>query len=147
MSGDRVAYWAASPHTANAPHLRLTRPGDSDLRFASAGSYLRRWYGRRYLSIGFTFDHGTVAAGPGQTVDAAPPSPDWFEAPLGDVPETTFNLDLRRRHVPAPVREWLHEPVTTRGPSGPGSIVDGGTLAQWFDILVHTQTVHPATVR
>ena len=45
---------APSPHPA----------GDTDLRFASAGSYLRNWYGRRYLSIGFTFDHGSVAGDP-----------------------------------------------------------------------------------
>jgi erythromycin esterase-like protein len=144
MTGDRVAYWAASPHTANAPHLRLTRPGDTDLRFASAGSCLRSWYGRRYLSIGFTFDHGAVAAGPGATVEAAPPPPEWFEAPLGDVHQASFGLDLRHRHAPAPVRDWLHDPATTRGPAGPGSIVDGDTLAQWFDVLVHTQTVGPA---
>jgi hypothetical protein len=29
--------------------------------------------------------------------------------------------------------------------SGPGSIVEGGTLAEWFDVIVHTQTVNPAT--
>jgi erythromycin esterase len=145
LTGDRIVYWAASPHTANAPRLRLTRPGDTDLRFASAGSYLRSWYGRRYLSIGFTFDHGSVAAGPGETIELGPPSPDWFEAPLGAVPHQTFSLDLRERRVPDAVRTWLHEPVTTRGVSGPGSIVEGGTLAEWFDVIVHTQTVNPAT--
>jgi erythromycin esterase len=147
LTGDRVVYWAASPHTANAPHLRLTRPGDTDMRFASAGSQLRAWYGRRYLSIGFTFDHGSVMAGPGETVDVGRPATEWFEAPLGDVPHTTFVLDLRRhRRTPLPVRAWLHEPVTTRGlpQAGPGAIVDGGSLSQWFDLLVHTQVVHPA---
>jgi erythromycin esterase len=146
LTGDRVAYWAATAHTANAPHLRLTRPGDTDLRFASAGSYLRRWYGRGYLSLGFTFDHGSIAAGPGQTVELGPPSPGWFEAPLGAVPEPAFSLDLRQRHIPAAVRSWLHDPITTCGPSGPGSILDGGTPAGWFDVIMHTQTVHPAGV-
>ena len=52
-TGDKVAYWAASPHTANAPDLTVASPPSPDVRWDSAGSHLRRWYGRRYLSIGF----------------------------------------------------------------------------------------------
>ena len=51
-SGDRIAYWAATPHTANAPELRNAIPPAPDMSFPSAGSYLRNWYGERYLSIG-----------------------------------------------------------------------------------------------
>lgn len=60
-----------------------------------------------------------------------------------------FTLDLRSRPVPGPVRRWLHDPVVTRGlpDAGPGSIIEGGTLAEWFDVLIHTRTVHPATFR
>jgi erythromycin esterase-like protein len=147
LTGTRTAYWAASAHTANAPDLRIVRPGGTDLRFASAGSYLRRWYGDGYRSIGFTVDHGTVGTGPGQTVDLAPPAPGWFEAPLGAVPYAAFTLDLHTRPVPGPVRHWLHDPVVTRGlpDAGPASVIDGGTLAEWFDVLVDTRTVHPAT--
>ena len=147
LTGARTAYWAASAHTANAPDLRIVRAGGTDLRFASAGSYLRRWYGDGYRSIGFTVDHGTVGTGPGQTVDLAPPAPGWFEAPLGAVPYAAFTLDLHTRPVPGPVRHWLHDPVVTRGlpDAGPASVIDGGTLAEWFDVLVHTRTVHPAT--
>ncbi len=147
LTGVRAAYWAASAHTANAPDLRIVRPGGTDLRFASAGSYLRRWYGDGYRSIGFTVDHGAVAAGPGETVELAPPAAGWFEAPLGAVPHAAFTLDLRARPVPGRVGRWLHDPVTTRGlpDAGPASVIDGGTLAEWFDVLVHTQTVHPAT--
>ena len=36
------------------------------MRFPSVGSYLRRWYGPQYLSIGFTFDHGELRLGPGR---------------------------------------------------------------------------------
>ena len=147
LSGDRVAYWAASPHSVDARKLRLTRPDDTDLRFASAGSYLRDWYGRRYLSIGFTFDRGSVAGDAGAATELDPPQPSWFEAPLGAVPHATFSLDLRHCRVPEPVRTWLHDPVTTRGVSGPGSVVEGGTLAEWFDVVVHTQQVHPAQPR
>ena len=147
LTGDRTAYWAASAHTADAPDLRIVRPGGTDLRFASAGSYLRRWYGDGYRSIGFTVDHGAVGTGPGRTVELTPPAPGWFEAPLGAVPYPAFTLDLRSRPVPGPVRHWLHDPVVTRGlpDAGSGSVIEGGTLAEWFDVLVHTRTVHPAT--
>jgi erythromycin esterase len=147
LTGARAAYWAASAHTADAPDLRIVRPGGTDLRFASVGSYLRRWYGDGYRSIGFTADHGTVGAGPGQTVDLDPPAAGWFEAPLGAVRYAVFTLDLRSRPVPGPVRHWLDDPVVTRGlpDAGSASVIEGGTLAGWFDVLVHTQTVHPAT--
>jgi erythromycin esterase-like protein len=144
ITGGKVAYWAASPHTAVAPRLRIGIPPDPDMRFPSAGSYLRRWYGDRYLSVGFTFDHGTVSLGAGQTVALPPPSSTWFEAPLGAVAGDRFALDLRTV-APRPVRRWLHGPIETRGLSdhGPESLMTGGSLAQWFDVIVHRQTVTP----
>lgn len=145
LTGDRMAYWAASPHTANAPELRIAVPPEPDLRFPSAGSYLRDWYGERYLSVGFTFDHGTVSLGPGATADLPPPPPTWFEHPLGGVRLAQFALDLRG-HAPRPVRQWLDEPLTTRGlaDSGPGGHITGGTLRQWFDLIVHRQEITAA---
>jgi erythromycin esterase-like protein len=143
LSHDKVAYWAASPHTANAPRLRIAVPPDPDMRFASTGSYLRRWFGPRYRSIGFTFDHGAVSVGPGKAAAMPRPAPDWFERPLGGVGYDQFVLDLR---APSPVRSWLEGPVRTRGLAdrGPGSFMDGGTLAQWFDVIVHRRQVTPA---
>ena len=145
FSGDRIAYWAASPHTANAPRLRITMPPGPGLRFASAGSYLRHWYGPRYRSIGFTLDRGTVSVRPGQTEVLPPPRQGWFERPLGRTGLDQFVLDLR---TPAPpsVQRWLDRPATTRGLPGfdPDSTVSGGTLAQWFDVIVHRQRVTPA---
>ena len=145
-SRDRVAYWAASAHTANAPHLRIVRPGATDLQFTSAGSHLHRRYGGRYVSIGFTTDHGQVAGDPGEAVDVVAPSPDWFEAPFGEVPHETFAIDLRTPGAPAAVHRWLHGPIMLRGlpQAGPGSVIDGGTAARWFDLIVHVQEIHPA---
>ncbi len=143
---DKVAYWAASPHTANAPNLRIALPAPApDMRFASAGSYLRRWYGDGYLSIGFTFDHGDVSLGGGQTAAQPKPKRDWFEKPFGDVKADQFALDLRRP-APGSVRRWLEAPAKTRGlpHAGPDSYIDGGSVAQWFDVIVHRQTVSPA---
>jgi erythromycin esterase-like protein len=143
-TGDKVVYWAASPHVANAPGLRIVVPPDPDMRFASAGSYLRRWYGNRYRTIGFTFDHGVVSLGPGQTVPMPPPAPDWFEQPFGNVRAEQFIVDLRAP-APPPVRKWLQAPVKTRGlpHRGPSSFIDGGQLGQWFDVIVHRQRVSP----
>jgi erythromycin esterase len=144
-SRDKIVYWAASAHTADVAELRLTRPGQPDATFASAGSYLRDWYGDRYRSIGFTFDRGEYEVEPGQRVPLPPPAGSWFERPLGAVRHDQFLLDLRRP-VPAPVREWLHRPLVTRGvpEAGHGSTMSGGTPAGWFDLLVHRQEVSPA---
>jgi erythromycin esterase len=144
LTGDKVAYWAASPHTANAPQLRITGPDGTEMRFASAGSYLRDRYGDRYLSIGFMFDHGRVDLGGGQVVDLPEPGERWFERTLGRVELDRFVLDLRSR-APQPVRDWVTAPITTRGPMGPGSTTQGGSAAEWFDVIVHSQEVTPAT--
>lgn len=145
FTGDKIAYWAASPHTANAPDLRIAVPPEPDLVFPSAGSYLRRWFGHRYLSIGFTFDHGAVSLEPGVTATMPPPRPRWFEHPFGAARYDQFTLDLRQP-APPPVRRWLHGSITTRGlaHSGPGGHMTGGSLAQWFDVIVHCQEVTPA---
>jgi erythromycin esterase-like protein len=143
LTGHKIAFWAASPHTANAPQMRLTSPGGGDMRFASAGSHLRERYGERYLSIGFTFDHGRVGLGGAQAMDVPGPADGWFEQPLGQVELDRFVLDLRAPAPPA-VRDWLAGPITTRGPMGAGSTSQGGSAAQWFDIVVHTQEVTPA---
>lgn len=143
---DTMAYWTAIPHTANARRMHITNTdqGGADLRFPSAGSYLRRWYGPGYLSIAFTFDHGEVSEGGGSTARMLQPEDGWFERPLGAVGLRQFALDLRRP-APTPVRRWLTVPIVTRGlPNfGAGSVTTGGTAAQWFDLVVHRQDVTP----
>jgi erythromycin esterase-like protein len=143
--GGQVAYWAAGPHTVNAPDLRITGPPEPELRFPSAGSFLRGWYGPRYRSIGFTYDHGELSLGPGQTVPMGPPAADWFEHPFGATGPDRFVLDLRAPATP-PVRDWLDRPTRSRGlpDRDPTSFVDGGALGQWYDVLVHTRVVTPA---
>jgi erythromycin esterase len=145
FTGDKIVYWAASAHTANAPQLRIAVPPGPFWRYPAAGSYLRRWYGRRYLSIGFTGDHGRVSLGPEGTKALPPPAPGWFERPFGQAGLGQFALDLRTP-APPPVRNWLHSPVKTRGfpDRGPGSYMAGGTLAQWFDVIIHRQELTPA---
>ncbi|GAA5129211.1 erythromycin esterase family protein [Pseudonocardia adelaidensis] len=144
LTGDKIAYWAASPHTANAPQLRISASEDGEIQFPSAGSHLRQEYGERYLSIGFMFDHGRVGFGGGEPVDAPKPAEGWFEQPLGQVPLEQFVLDLRAP-APSSVREWLDAPIVTRGPMGPNSTCQGGSASQWFDVVVHGQEVTPAS--
>ncbi|MEV0620575.1 erythromycin esterase family protein [Nonomuraea sp. NPDC050404] len=146
-TGDKVAYWAASAHTANAPDLRVFLSG-RPLRFDSAGSHLRRWYGAAYRSIGFTFDHGTLHTGEGCGTAPAPvprPTADFVNRALGDAGRDTYALDLRTP-APEPVRAWMRA-AKLRGysafdPAQPqGSYMTGGSLSQWFDVLVHTKKI------
>jgi erythromycin esterase len=139
---DRVVYWAALAHTAAAPRLRIELPGAPDFVYRATGSYLREWYGRRYVSVGFTFDHGRVGLPP--EVSPQPhPEPGWLETPLGAVDRDRFVVDLHEA-APTAVRRWLHSRLTTRGlPWAPGSTVTGGSAGRWFDALVHVQRVTP----
>jgi erythromycin esterase len=114
LTGDRVAYWAAVAHTADAPGLRIAVPPEPDMAFPSAGSYLRDRYGLRYLSVAFTLDHGTVGLGSGETTELAPVGSDRFEHPLGQAGLDRFTLDLREPAPPS-VRAWLDAPIRARG--------------------------------
>lgn len=141
-TGDRTVYWAASAHVADAPRMTLAVDGVSAGSFASAGSFLERWYGAAYVPIGFTFDHGTYrTAWTGELVDLPPARGGWIEEPLADVRHEQFVLDLDR----AP-RQWLSAPALTRGAPDHGDrgTASGGTLGEWFDVVVHTQEVSPA---
>lgn len=153
-TGDRIAYWAAGAHSANAPDLQLSQPPTLTARYDSAGSYLRRSYGSRYRSIGFTFDHGTVGAGTGsppwrpRPVDVPRPALDYAERPLGDADLDQYALDLRA-DAPPTVRSWRQAPTKTRviafyDPATPWDYyMTGGSLVQWFDVIIHRQTVTP----
>lgn len=146
-AGGRVVYWAAGSHTANAPGLRYESPAGTAATWDSVGSFLRNWYGDRYLSIGFTFDHGSTIDGrTGRLIEMPAPAPDWYERQFATVGHDQFLLDLRGR-TPRPVAEWLRAPAKTRGvpEGGHNSWWTGGSVAQWFDLIVHRQTVTPVT--
>ncbi|MFG1942181.1 erythromycin esterase family protein [Nonomuraea sp. NPDC048826] len=151
-TGDKVAYWAASAHTAVAPGLRLMF-GDERFGFDSAGSYLRRWYGDRYRSIGVRFDHGTLSTGDDCGVAPAPvprPDPGFAGRVFGETGRAQYVVDLRAR-APKAVREWLRAPAKLRAYAGyvpelaQRSYMEGGSLAQWFDVIIHRQMITPCT--
>jgi len=141
FSRNKVVYWAANAHTANAPGLRFTVPQSEDVAFRNAGSFLRDWYGDRYRSVGCTFDHGTMV-GP-VALPAAPT--DWFEHRLTAARTGQFTLDLRQRPQPDAVRAWLHRSARTRGlpEYGVSSYMTGGSPSEWFELVIHTREVTP----
>ena len=145
LTGDRIAYWAAVAHTADASGLRIAVPPDPDMAFPSTGSYLRDRYGPRYLSVAFTFGHGTVGLGTEQTAAFPPPTSDRFERSLGESGIGRFVLDLRGT-APPPVQTWLDAPIRAHGLAdrGPDSALIGGTAAEWFDVIVHERLLTPA---
>lgn len=145
QTATRTVYWAASAHVANAPDLTITEPEAPDTVLASAGSYLRDWYGDRYVAIGFTFDHGTYRTEEGEVIKLPPAPAGWFEQPLADVTAEQFVLVLDGE-VPPAADQWLDADLVTRGrpEHGEASAASGGTLREWFDVLVHTQEVTPA---
>ncbi|MEU0990747.1 erythromycin esterase family protein [Streptomyces sp. NPDC005953] len=79
------------------------------------------------------------------------PPPDYAEAVLGSAGHDAYLLDLRSGVPPAGVWRWLTAPARTRL-VGPGydpaddraHQLSGGSLAQWFDAIVHWRKVTPA---
>lgn len=148
-TGDKIAYWAAMAHTANGPDVQFSAGPEFRIQGDNAGSHLRRWYGQGYRSIGFTFDHGSI---PGETGPVAVPRPEpgWGDRPLGDAGLDHFVLDLRG-DAPAAVRAWREAPTKVRmagdfDPRHPAEFyMAGGSLAQWLDVVVHTQLITPVT--
>ncbi|HEX4818221.1 MAG TPA: erythromycin esterase family protein [Nonomuraea sp.] len=144
-TGDKIAYWAATPHTVAAPGTSISVP---PLTFDSAGSYLRRWYGKRYVSIGFTFTRGTVVDPAGKPVQVLPPPTDWADAPFGQVGTQQYLLDLRAE-APDAVRQWLRTPAKMRligffdGSDPVNHFMTGTSLSAGFDAIVHRQAITP----
>ncbi|WP_203718299.1 erythromycin esterase family protein [Asanoa siamensis] len=145
-SSDRVIYWAAAAHTTTAPEVTINIGPNPAARFAPVGSYLDRWYTHRYITIGYTFDQGTMFVPPAQQATLPPALPNWFEAPLAQVSHDSFYLDLTRP-TPRPARDWLTQPTVTRGlpEAGTTSTITGGTPQHWYDALHHTQNVTAST--
>jgi erythromycin esterase len=76
------------------------------------------------------------------------PEPDWGDRPLGDANLDQFAVDLHADAPPA-VRTWRQAATTVRAvgsfdPQQPDAYyMTGGSLAQWFDVIVHRQVVTP----
>lgn len=147
--GSKLVVISGATHTAVAPGRTVTIGSDAATH-RNAGSRLRDRLGDGYVSLGLTFHHGTVDLGAGPHEIPAPPA-GVVDAALGD-PSTPVMFDLHA-DVAAPVRRWLDAPATMRlvgpafDPDEPSKArMSGGSLAQWFESLIHVGEVGPVTV-
>ncbi|MGX2993405.1 erythromycin esterase family protein [Streptomyces sp. JNUCC 64] len=150
-TGHRTLFWSSSSHTADAPDRTVSFPPDPAAPSPNAGSLLRERLGARYLSVGLTFGAGELAAYGGAPDHRLPaPVPPLVESVLDDDALGDYLLDLRA-DAPPGVADWLARPARSRlvGPRhDPRRDTDhhmtGGSLAGWFDVLVHLRRVTPA---
>lgn len=139
----KLVYWGGISHAAAAIHVLGPGHDRGFKRRRSAGSLLRDHFGRRYASVGLTFHHGSV---PGSV---PPPPSDFADAVLGSTDLSAYLLDLHSGR-PEAVRRWLEAPTKLRL-IGPGYkpeadaayYTSGGSLANWFDIIIHSRKVTP----
>lgn len=159
-TGDKIAYWSTNAHSVRAESLEISVPPRGSLHFKPTGATLADLFGGKYLSIGLTYDRGSVNSGWSAPPFASrpletPAQPDDFhERPFAnDLPR--YLVDLRAatsETAPESVRGWLAQPTKGRVI---GSVCDdscpddhymaGGSLADWYDVVIHEQTVTPST--
>ncbi len=145
LTGDKVVYWGGMAHTAvGAP--RAVSPSEPLESHQSMGGYLRERLGPGYRSVGLTMGHGSI----GQPLPTQPP--DFVDSVLHAAAENRsgYVLDLGTPR-PEPIRRLLDAPTRTRliGPfydprEDAAYHMSGGSLASWFDIIVHTPEVTPS---
>jgi erythromycin esterase len=142
-SGDKIVYWGGIAHTAVGNPRTVSSPPGPPMVHQNAGAYLRSYFGRSYVSVGLTFDRGSVPF----PVLGAPP--EFVESVLAHVDIDAYVLDLRGPQ-PSSVRRWLDAPATTRliGPhydpeDDAAYHMCGGSLADWFDVIIHSQQATP----
>jgi erythromycin esterase len=151
--GSKLVVISGATHTAVAPERTVTI-GSAAVTHRNAGSRLRDRLGDGYVSLGLTFHHGTVDLGGGDGSHEIPPPPArTVESTLGDPPAPVL-LDLQAdAGGDEQARRGLDGPATMRlvgpafDPDEPSkALMSGGSLAQWFEALVHVGTVGPVTV-
>ncbi|WP_049569173.1 erythromycin esterase family protein [Streptomyces sp. SBT349] len=151
-TGHRALFWSSSSHTSNGRGRAISFPPNPVRALPNAGSHLRDRLGRGYASIGMTFGQGELATYADSPPHRVPPAaPPLAEAVLGSGGLGDYLLDLAAGSPPRPVAEWLRRTVTLRaiGPrydpdNDTAHHMTGGSLAEWFDIVVHQQRVTAA---
>ncbi|MBW5422191.1 erythromycin esterase family protein [Streptomyces sp. BG9H] len=139
-TGDKVLLSAHNAHVAYESH---------DPRYPKMqGAFLRDRLGKRYVSLGFTFDRGSfMAQGPDngawKSFTVGPATRGMNEHTLDKVRHDDYFVDMRS--LPKPTRAWLSEARVTRSigsgwPDGPYKI----RLAPSHDILIHLHRVTAA---
>ncbi|WEV28827.1 erythromycin esterase family protein [Streptomyces sp. 71268] len=145
LTGDKVVYWGGMAHTAVGTP-RTVSPSEPLESHQNMGGYLRQRMGPDYRSVGLTMGRGSI----GQPLTA--PRPDLVDSLLHAAGENRagYVLDLGTSR-PEPIRRLLDAPTRTRliGPfydprDDAAHHMSGGSLASWFDVVVHTQEVTPS---
>jgi erythromycin esterase len=147
-TGHRIAYWGGIAHTLTATERVLSDPA---LSGRSTGSRLRELLAGSYVSIGLTMGQGHVP----QLVP--PAAPGLSEALLDTLsPHEAYAIPLKAlsltsgQTTPPPALRSAPAALRVVGPgytaeSDPGCVMTGGSLADWFDIVIHTRRVTPTT--
>ncbi|MEV7193142.1 erythromycin esterase family protein [Streptomyces sp. NPDC093510] len=151
IMADNTAWWQR--HTGGKVFLSAHNAHVSyesfDPRYPKMqGAFLRDRLGKRYASIGFTFDRGGLMA---QSADSpvwkprrlAPATPGMNEHTLDRVRFDDYFVDMRT--APPAAGKWLEEARPTRSignayPDGPHKI----RLKASHDILIHLHAITPA---
>jgi erythromycin esterase len=153
LHGGRIAYWAASAHTSSAPELTYQLPGQK-YTLTMAGGHLRERLGRRYVSVGLVFHHGSITSdfttGFGAHPVDAPPA-DTVDATLGAASRPDYYVDLHAQ-APRPVHGWLDGPARLRmihpqyneDDDGSGYLMSVDSLRAAFDVLVQVRVTTPS---
>lgn len=154
-TGQRIAYWSTIAHSVRSEQLTISIPPKGTLEFTPTGWHLRERFGTGYVSLGLTFEHGEVISGWGvppfqPRPMSAPARPAGSaESPLSAA-DGPYLLDLRAS-ADGPARAWLDGEFRTRvigsvcAPSEPPEDYWqlGGTLAEWFDAVLHHEQATP----
>src|SRR4029077_10170146 len=138
----RFVLWAHNGHIST---------GDSDGRYPTFGHHLRRFYGKDYYALGFSFNQGSFQSMEAQpkdptkrmlmsfTTNAAPAdSIDWYLAQTG---VKILIVDFSASHKNAGLGEWLAAPHPMRsigsmyGPNLAASSFRPTTISKEFDGL------------
>ncbi|MEU0852958.1 erythromycin esterase family protein [Streptomyces flaveolus] len=142
QTGEKIMLGAHNSHVALKTYAPNSHP-------QVQGDFLREQLGRRYLSVGLTFDRGSFNAlgqdGGVHRFTVGPAAPGTAEHTLDRVRYRDYLVDLRA--TPAAARTWLAAPHTVKniGATYPG-IADAPQirLAQTHDVVIHLQRVEAA---
>ncbi|MQA15573.1 MAG: erythromycin esterase family protein [Pseudonocardiaceae bacterium] len=147
-TGHKILYWSGSHSAVGHARTVAWAPNEAGVTSRNAGSYLREQLGTKYVSAGLTFHHGSVDLD-GKPAPAPAPPVDITDATLAGTRLEHYLLDLRAGGSDA-ARTVTDSPAKLRligpryDPTEPASM-SGGSLSEFFDVVLHTREVTPAT--
>ncbi|GAA2259934.1 hypothetical protein GCM10010145_32490 [Streptomyces ruber] len=154
IMADNVAWWERHTGTkvllsAHNAHVGY-ETGEPERYPRMQGAFLRDRYGSAYVSVGFTFDHGSFnATGPDgrlRRFTVGPASAGSNERVLDRVAHRDYVVDLRT--VASPARAWLERTRPTRGIGTEYPFPDQDiALARSHDVLIHLHGISAARLR